>query len=270
MQHAYAARCVINAFFQCRQTQIARAWKFRPSLHLPLFFFCRYISTWDRGAEESTVPLARDLHPEFGYVGSAPRLFRKLGLVSAFVVFGLMAGASGVAVFMAGPEPDPMNAMALAPAEALISTSASSALPATAKAVEGQKAFNAGVTQSPCRDYVSERLGDDCTSVRVHRPHPAMNERPAIAAVAIGHREDPAALPPQPAVPVAAIPEIPPDGSAVPAVSGEVPAAAPAGPVAKQSRARSSRHVARREGYSSSSGRSVYFSTQKGGYAGLW
>jgi hypothetical protein len=222
------------------------------------------------------VPLARDLHPEFGYVGSAPRLFRKLGLVSAFVVFGLMAGASGVAVFMAGPEPDPMNAMALAPAEALISSSASSALPATAKAIEGQqKAFNAGVTQSPCRDYVSERLGDDCTPVRVHRLRPAMNERPAIAAVAIGHREDPAVLPAQPAVSVAAIPETPPDGSAVPADSGEVPAAAaapvsaPVAPVARQSRARS-RHVARREGYSSSSGRSVYYSTQKGGYAGLW
>jgi hypothetical protein len=223
------------------------------------------------------VPLARDLHPEFGYVGSSPRLFRKLGLVCAFVVFGLMAGASGVAVFMAAPEPDPMNAMALAPAEALISTSASSALPAAAKAIEGQKTFNAGVTQSPCRDYVSERLGDDCTPVRVHRLRPAMNERPAIAAVAIGHREDPAVLLPQPAVPVAAIPETPPDGSAVPADSGEVPAAAapvsaPVAPVARQSRARS-RHVARREGYSSSSsssGRSVYYSTQKGGYAGLW
>jgi len=202
-------------------------------------------------------------------------LFRKLGLVSAFVVFGLMAGASGVAVFMAGPEPDPMNAMALAPAEALISTSASSALPATTKAIEGQNAFNAGVTQSPCRDYVSERLGDDCTPVRVHRLRPAMNERPAIAAVAIGHREDPAVLPSQPALPVAAIPETPPDGSAVPADGGEVPAAAaapvsaPVAPVARQSRARS-RHVARREGYSSSSGRSVYYSTQKGGYAGLW
>src|SRR5271166_2230118 len=162
------------------------------SLHLPLFFLCRYITPGDGGAEEVAVPLARDLHPESGYVGSAPRVFRKLGLVSAFVVFGLMAAASGVAVFMTGPEPDPMNAMALAPSEALISTSPSSALAATAKPVEGQKTFNAGVTQSPCRDYVSERPGDDCNSVRVHRARPvqAMNERPAIAAVAIGHRED--------------------------------------------------------------------------------
>jgi hypothetical protein len=171
------------------------------------------------------VPLARDLHPEFGYVGSAPKLFRKLGLVSAFVVFGLMAGASGVALFMAGPDPDPdpMNAMALAPAEALVSTSRPSASPAEAKAIEGQETLNASVTPSwQCRDL---HLGDDCTSARVRssRPAPAMNERPAIAAVAIGHRDDPAALPPQPAVAIAAIPETPPDASAVPD-SGEVPA----------------------------------------------
>ena len=44
---------------------------------------------------------ARDLHPEFGYLGSAPRVFRKLGLVFSFVAFGIVAGASGVAVFMA-------------------------------------------------------------------------------------------------------------------------------------------------------------------------
>jgi hypothetical protein len=28
------------------------------------------------------VPFARDLHPEFGYIGSAPKLFRKLGLAA--------------------------------------------------------------------------------------------------------------------------------------------------------------------------------------------
>src|SRR5260370_28790080 len=69
-----------------------------------------------RGAEEVTVPLACNLPPEFEYVGSAPR---KLGLVLAFVV----AGASGIAVFItdSGPDPDPMNAMALAPVEALSS-----------------------------------------------------------------------------------------------------------------------------------------------------
>jgi hypothetical protein len=227
------------------------------------------------------VPLARDLHPEFGYVGSAPKLFRKIGLVSAFVAFGLMAGVSGIAVFMAGPDPDPMNAMALAPSEALLSTPPASAPPAQAVAAEERKTLNAGVTAPPCGGYVSERLGDDCTSFRMHRSRtvPAMNERPAIAAVAIGRREEPAALPPQPAVNVAAIPQTPPDDSALPADSAEVPAAAPAtapvAPVAKAARSRT-RHVARREGYSSgrsssSWARSAYSgSSRGGGYAGLW
>jgi hypothetical protein len=222
------------------------------------------------------VPLARDLHPEFGYTGSAPKLFRKLGLVSAFVAFGLMAGVSGIAVFMAGPEPDPMHAMALAPSEALLSTPPASAPPAKAMAAGEQKL-------PPCRDYVSERLGDDCSSFRIHRSRqvPAMNERPAIAAVAIGRRDEPAVLSPQPAVNVAAIPQTPPDDSAVPADSAEAPAPAaapaiaPVAPVAKHSTR--SRHVARREGHSYS-GRSSYspryYSNrqvrQAGGYAGLW
>jgi hypothetical protein len=227
------------------------------------------------------VPFARDLHPEFGYIGSAPKLFRKLGLVSAFVAFGLMAGASGIAVFMAGPDPDPMHAMALAPSEALFSTPPGSAPPANAVAAEEQKTLNTGVTPPPCRDYVSERLGDDCSSFRMHRSRqvPAMNERPAIAAVAIGRRDEPA---PQPAVNVAAFPEAPADDSAVPADSAEVPApaaapaTAPVAPAATAARGRS-RHVARHEGHSHS-GRSSYspryYSNrqvhQAGGYARLW
>ena len=107
-------------------------------------------------------------------------------------------------------------------------------------------------------------------------------EQPAIAAVAIGRREEPAALPPQPAVSVAAIPQTPPDDSAVPADSAEAPApaaapaTAPVAPAAKAARSRS-RHVARREAHSYS-GRSSYspryYSNrqvhQAGGYAGLW
>ena len=199
------------------------------------------------------MPLARGLHPELGYVGSAPSLRRKLGLVSASVVVGLMTWASGVAVFMAGPDPDPMNAMALAPAEAP---------PAATKTIE----INATV----CRDSVGERLGDDCTSTRMHSsgPAPAMSERPAIAVVAIGHLDDPATLPPQSAIAIAAIPATPPD--AAPANSGEVPgpAVAPEGksavPVVHHSRTRN-RHVARREG--SYSGRSGY---NHAGGPGLW
>ena len=216
------------------------------------------------------MPLARDLHPELGYLGSP--LSRRLGLVSASVLFGLMTWATSVAVFMTGPDPDPMKAMALASAE--VSTLSPSASPAEAKAIEGQEILNASITPPPCRESVSERLGDVCTSARMHgsRPAPAMNERPAIAAVAIGHRDDPATLPPQSAIAVAAIPETPSD--AAPADSGAAPSPAVApeaksvAPVVKQSRTRN-RHVARREG--SYSGRTGYSRQgyQAGG-PGLW
>ena len=211
------------------------------------------------------MPLARDLHPEFGYVGPTPRML-KLGYASAFVVFGLVAVVSGVTVFMAAPDTDPMNAMALASAEALSpSTSSSSASPAKAKATEAQEILNAGVIQSPCRDDVGERLSDDCASERMRKSRPvlAVNERPAIAAVAIGHREDPVAVTPQLAAPVAAIPEPPQDASAGPA--DVAPATNSVAPAAKHSRA-GSRHVARREGYSHSARQSNH----AGGYAGLW
>jgi len=220
------------------------------------------------GTEETAVPFARDLHPELGYVGPAPRML-KLGYASAFVVFGLVAVVSGVTVFMARPDTDPMNAMALAPSEALSpSTSPSSASPAKAKATEGQEILNAGVIQSPCGDDVGERLSDDCASERMRRSRTALavNERPAIAAVAIGHREDPVAVTPQLAAPVAAIPEPPQDGSTVSAGPADVaPATNSVAPAAKHSRA-GSRHVARREGYSHSARQSNH----AGGYAGLW
>src|SRR3974377_892573 len=58
-----------------------------------------------------------DLHPEFGYIGPTYRRLRTLRNVLAFTVFGLLAAASGVAVFLAAPDPDPMRAMALAPAK---------------------------------------------------------------------------------------------------------------------------------------------------------
>src|SRR6516164_4064828 len=89
--------------------------------------FRRIVLVWAGvAAEESAVPFARDLHPEFGYVGSASRVFRRLRLVLSFVVLGIVGAASGVAVFVASPDSDPgtianpLDAMTLASAEALI------------------------------------------------------------------------------------------------------------------------------------------------------
>jgi hypothetical protein len=225
------------------------------------------------------VPLARDLHPEFGYVGSAPRLCRKLGLVLSFIVFGLVAGASGVAVFMANPDPDPMHAMALAPVEALIGATNFSVTATVetkgAQPPSAQKADKAGGIKSPCRENTAEQPGGDCTPARATKPRPvqAVNERPPIAAVPIGHRDGPAVLPTEPALPVAVAPGTL-DGSATPADAAPAaddapaPAESPA-PKATPKKARKAQvHRRDRNEYSSSS----HYSNHdfQNGYARVW
>jgi hypothetical protein len=189
------------------------------------------------------VALARDLHPEFGYVGSPARL-RRIGVTLSFAVFGLVAGAGGVQVLTLQPDSasDPMRAMALAPTQGLIE-----ALPPAANTSRDIKSTRAppahavakpAADNSSCREAGAELLGNDCAAVRVVRPRPAraMNERPTIAAVAIGRPHDPTMLPPEPATPVVA-PEV--AGTAIPAEAAPVakpaspgapPAATPTGP----------------------------------------
>jgi hypothetical protein len=152
------------------------------------------------GHVEFVVSRVRVWHPEFGYVGtsSASRLFM------AFVVCGLFAGAISVAIFNPEPDHDPMDAMALAP-EALIApkpdqlATQSEIRPVTnepsAKKTD-EKGTNAsrkeGWIKPTCRENLGEVPEGDCTPVRVVRVRPvrAVNERPLIAAVPIGHRDD--------------------------------------------------------------------------------
>jgi len=168
------------------------------------------------------VPFARDLHPEFGYIGNGPRVFRRLRLVLSFVVLGIVGGASGIAVFMASPDSaDPLDAMALAPAEALIEPKL--ALPAAQPAPRSANASavektDVGPTKPTCREGLGEAEGG-CIRVRVVRPLRAVNERPLIAAAPIGHRDDPTALPASSA-PIEASPR--------PAAPAEKPSANPA------------------------------------------
>jgi hypothetical protein len=245
------------------------------------------------------VPLARDLHPEFGYVGS-PGLRRKHGLALTFVVFGLLAIAGGVAVFMADPDPGPMHAMALAPAEALDPVTRSSpTATAETKAVEATLAQNiskVGGIKSPCRENTTEQ--GDCSSGKADKPRPAppVNERPAIAAVLIGHSDGPAVRPAEPEIPVAATPDIP-ESSAKPVDTADTSPASvlkesptPAAS-AKQSQTRSnsvqrrdrddgnfverrdrddSNSVNRRDRGEHSSPRSYSSQDEQGGYARLW
>jgi hypothetical protein len=207
------------------------------------------------------VPLARSLHPEFGYLGSGPQWWRKAGLTLVFVVCGLIAAFSSVTVFVSSPEPDPLQAMALAPSQPLIRIEIT-APQAGAEASPGQRsAKSARIRRPVCRDNETENVGAECPSGRTSTPLPAGNDRPAIAAVSIGHRDEAALLPVQAAAPqTAALPEGP---AAVEAATA--PAVAPPPVVAvKKARHHHSRQVQRREYLPSRSSR------YHDGYARVW
>jgi hypothetical protein len=176
------------------------------------------------------VPLT---HPEFGYIGTSS--FRR-GLI-AFVVCGVVAGASGIALFKPTPDPDPMRAMARAPAEALSSTKRST-LTGIAEGNSGggewaQETYKTGPIKPSCQRDATGYLSGNCTAVQTRRPRSiqALNERPAIAAVPIGHLDEPPVLPAGSAIAVtpgsvdSAIPvEIAP-ADAAPAVTEALPSA---------------------------------------------
>jgi hypothetical protein len=184
------------------------------------------------------VPLVRDLHPEFGYLGSFHLFGRKLGLVLVFIGFGVMAGMSGLAVFMTDEQSDPMKAMALAPPDAMRSDSGlvmPAPVDASVRIEPAQKPAESKSSRPTCQDGAVA----DCALPnvpKVHRVRPA-NERPAIAAVPIGRVDPPQVVPAEashsPAssepVPVAAVPESA-DVSSAPAEAA--PVAAPVAPPA--------------------------------------
>jgi hypothetical protein len=193
----------------------------------------------DGGTEEVSVPLVRDLHPEFGYLGSFHLFGRKLGLVLVFIGFGVMAGMSGLAVFMTDGEPDPMQAMALAPPDAM-SRDSGLVMPAPVDASVPLEPAQTPAQTKTFRPACPEGVAVDCAipaGPKVHRPKlaPAINERPSIAAVPIG-RVDPSQVLPAEAtptppsaepVPVAAVPE-PADVSTQPAEAAPAPVPPPA------------------------------------------
>jgi hypothetical protein len=171
------------------------------------------------------VRLARYPHPEFGYVGSPRSLLPRLGVVFSVAVLGLVAGAGGARMLTLQPRAD-ANPARVVPAAA---GDASIAAPGSAAGKTGGKSAPSKPVAdgSPCREESATQVpGNECAPVKVVRPQRAQsaNERPAIAAVAIGHRDDPTMLPAEPASPAAAPPE-----QAEPAAPAETaPAANPA------------------------------------------
>jgi hypothetical protein len=138
---------------------------------------------------------------------------------------------------LAGPASDlgtsanPLDAMALAPTEPLIAPKLASPEPRPANGFATEKAAKEGAnsslsngnsTKPICRESLSYAREGDCIRVDVVRVRPlrALNERPLIAAVPIGHRDDPATLPWPSSAPVEADPS--------PAAASEQPSAVPA------------------------------------------
>jgi hypothetical protein len=182
--------------------------------------------------------LLRDLHPEFGYLGSFHLFGRKFGLVLVFIAFGVMAGMSGLAVFTADERPDPMKAMALAPSETMSLDSG----PATTAPVDASVQFEP--MQRPAATKTGRPLCEvsaamDCAVPKPFKPRfvPAANERPAIAGVPIGRAD------PSPPVPVQVAP-MPPSPAPVRVATAPDPPA----PAAKKPRERVEQ-VERRERY---------------------
>ena len=214
----------------------------------------------------------RVLHPEFGYVGTSSfcRIF------VAFLVCGLIAGASGVIRFKAAPQGDPKDAMALATGADLSSTPsipAAIAEPYSDKGEFAQKPSDTGAIAPMLRS-------------RSPRSIQAINERPPIAAVPIGHTDRPAVLSSEAAIPVTAAPETPASSSnstddapsADPSIALATEVPAPVASAAK--RPAHSNHV-RRRGRSEHSrsanypdhynqSRPSYQSSYQSGYARVW
>jgi hypothetical protein len=151
------------------------------------------------------VHLLRGLKPEFGYFCPSPNLRRKLSVAIAFTIFGLVAGASSLALLVAD-DPDPRSAFAFAPQspsrepETLATTAE---LPAV-DAVRVRK-----ITKS-CR---RNALNDDdasCDSGVARKPGvvPAVTNPPAAAELPIGHGGGPAGGAPAAAGLVASTPPL--------------------------------------------------------------
>jgi hypothetical protein len=218
------------------------------------------------------VSLVRVLHPEFGYVGTSS--FCRI--IVAFLVCGLIAGASGVIMFKAAPEPDPEDAMALATGEAVSSTLSIPAAIAETYSDKGEFAQKPPNTGAIAPTLTSRRP----------RSIQAINERPPIAAVPIGHTDRPAVLSSDPAIPLTPTPETP---ASSPNPTDDAPAAdpsiasateAPAPVASTEKRPAHSNHVRRRGRgeYPRSANyaghynqpRPNYQSYYQGGYARVW
>jgi len=212
--------------------------------------------------------------PEFGYIGTSS--FCR-GVIT-FVICGLVAGGSGIAIFKENLDPDPMTAMALAPAETL------SGPARLMRIVEGnsgqggleQEAFKRAAVEPRCQSGNTEHLGGDCIAGQINRPRSIrpLNERLPIAAVPIGRLDGPSDMP-STAIQIAVTPETPVESAnpADDAPAADIAAAimeAPVPTVSAQKTRTRGKHVQRRGSRSASYSKHYYQPAYRSGYARVW
>jgi len=201
------------------------------------------------------------------------------------VICGLVAGGSGILIFKNNLDPDPMTAMALAPAETLSGTARLSPM----RIVEGnsgqdklgQEALKGAAVKPGCQSGNTEPFGGDCIVGQINRLRSirALNERPPIGAVPIGRLDGLPDVPSKSTIPVGVTAEVP-AGSANSANPTDVAPATDTAPVmteapapvvsAQRTRTRS-KHI-QRLGYSRSASNSKHYyqPNYRSGYARLW
>jgi hypothetical protein len=148
---------------------------------------------WDRGLAllETPVPASHYIHPEFGFFCPTPRFRRRLGVALACLV---VAGV-GAAVMATAERPPKLAAAVTRADEASIGeTTPATSLPPFAAAVARLPIVAGAQTTADKPSCVGDtRTEGNCVSVKLRKPRMVWvaNDRPAIAAVALGRSAAP-------------------------------------------------------------------------------
>jgi hypothetical protein len=128
------------------------------------------------GSQELAMRPAYSVHPEFG----GPNLRRKAGLALAFIVFGSIAGASGIVVQMAGEGPNAAGRSVIAAIPAnpsvTLSTVVSPASPAVSASDNRQSALPSNSVQAAPVDAITAAVTAPSTTSATELP-----QRPVVA-----------------------------------------------------------------------------------------
>src|SRR6266481_5968283 len=148
---------------------------------------CTSRGAWDRGLAllETPVPASHYIHPEFGFFCPTPRFRRRLGVALACLV---VAGV-GLGVMATADRPQLAAAVTRANEASIAETTPATSLAPFAAVVPRLPVVAGAQTTADKPSCVDDpRTEGNCVSVKLRKPRMVWvaNDRPAIAAVALG------------------------------------------------------------------------------------